>query len=81
MKTSKSIAAIVAEKMFGANGKYGFSILLFLAVLAYVNVLLLSNPRVMYAMSLDGILPAAFKKKDEKKDVLTVSLQYLQLYV
>ncbi|HVX26461.1 MAG TPA: APC family permease [Parafilimonas sp.] len=74
LKTSKSIAAIVAEKMFGASGRYAFSILLFLAVLAYVNVLLLSNPRVMYAMSLDGILPAAFKKKDEKKDVLTVSL-------
>ncbi len=74
LKTSKSIAAIVAEKMFGTSGRYAFSILLFLAVLAYVNVLLLSNPRVMYAMSLDRILPAAFKKKDEKKDVLTVSL-------
>jgi APA family basic amino acid/polyamine antiporter len=74
LKTTRGIAAIVAEKMFGESGKYVFSILLFLAVLAYVNVLLLSNPRVMYAMSLDGILPAAFKKKDEKKDVLTVSL-------
>ena len=74
LKTTKGIAAIVAEKMFGESGRYIFSILLFLAVLAYVNVLLLSNPRVMYAMSLDGILPAAFKKKDEKKDVLTVSL-------
>src|SRR5215204_4168482 len=74
LKTSKGIAAIVAEKMFGAPGKYVMSILLFLAVLAYVNVLLLSNPRVMYAMSMDGILPAAFKKKEEKKDVLTVSL-------
>jgi APA family basic amino acid/polyamine antiporter len=28
----------------------------------------------MYAMSMDGILPAVFKKKEEKKDVLTVSL-------
>ena len=74
LKTSKGIASIVAEKMFGQPGKYVISILLFLAVLAYVNVLLLSNPRVMYAMSVDGILPAAFKKKDEKKDVLTVSL-------
>ncbi|HJS55359.1 MAG TPA: amino acid permease [Chitinophagaceae bacterium] len=74
LKTSKGIAAIVAEKMFGAPGRYVISILLFLAVLAYVNVLLLSNPRVMYAMSVDGILPAAFKKKEEKKDVLTVSL-------
>jgi APA family basic amino acid/polyamine antiporter len=74
LKTSKGIAAIVAEKMFGPPGRYVISILLFLAVLAYVNVLLLSNPRVMYAMSMDGILPKAFKKKDEKKDVLTVSL-------
>ncbi|SFP91219.1 APC family permease [Parafilimonas terrae] len=74
LKSTKSIAAIVAEKMFGAAGGYTISILLFLAVLAYVNVLLLSNPRVMYAMSMDGILPKAFKKKEEKKDVLTVSL-------
>jgi APA family basic amino acid/polyamine antiporter len=74
LKTSKGIAAIVAERMFGPTGRYIFSVLLFLAVLAYVNVLLLSNPRVMYAMSLDNILPAAFRKKDEKKDVLTVSL-------
>jgi basic amino acid/polyamine antiporter, APA family len=74
LKTSKGIAAIVAERMFGLTGRYVFSVLLFFAVLAYVNVLLLSNPRVMYAMSLDNILPAAFRKKDEKRDVLTVSL-------
>lgn len=74
LKETSGIAAIIAEKMFGAPGKYVSSILLFIAVLAYVNVLLLSNPRVMYAMSEDGILPKVFKKKDEKRDVLTVSL-------
>jgi APA family basic amino acid/polyamine antiporter len=74
LKNAKGIAAIVAERMFGQTGSFIFSILLFIAVLAYVNVLLLSNPRVMYAMSEDGILPKAFKKKDQKRDVLTVSL-------
>lgn len=74
LKETSGIASVVAEKMFGTPGKYGSSVLLFLAVLAYVNVLLLSNPRVMYAMSVDGILPKAFSKKDENKDVLTVSL-------
>ncbi|HKH62345.1 MAG TPA: APC family permease [Flavitalea sp.] len=74
LKTSRGIASIVVEKMFGPAGKTVASILLFIAVLAYVNVLLLSNPRVMYAMSRDKILPAAFKKRDEKRDVLTVSL-------
>lgn len=74
LKTTSGIASIVVEKMFGVTGRNIASVLLFIAVLAYVNVLLLSNPRVMYAMSMDGILPASFKKKDEKKDVLTVSL-------
>ena len=74
LKTSRGIASIVVEKMFGPTGRTIASILLFIAVLAYVNVLLLSNPRVMYAMSMDRILPKAFAKKDEKKDVLTVSL-------
>ncbi|MFY7794468.1 MAG: APC family permease, partial [Chitinophagaceae bacterium] len=71
LKTSRGIAAIVAERMFGPTGRLAFSLLLFLAVLAYVNVILLSNPRVMYAMSEDGILPKIFAKKDEKRDVLT----------
>lgn len=74
LKTSRGIASVVVEKMFGPTARSFASILLFIAVLAYVNVLLLSNPRVMYAMSLDRILPKPFQKKDEKKDVLTVSL-------
>ncbi len=79
LKSTSGIAAIVAERAFGATGKYVFTGLLFLAVLAYVNVLLLSNPRVMYAMSMDGILPAAFRKKNEERDVLTVSLTVFAL--
>ncbi|MBS1916568.1 MAG: APC family permease [Bacteroidetes bacterium] len=74
LKQAKGIASVVAEKMFGETGRYVASILLFIAVLAYVNVILLSNPRVMYAMSEDGILPGSFRKKDKKRDVLTVSL-------
>lgn len=74
LKSTRGIAAVVAEKMFGPTGKTIFTLLLFLAVLAYVNVLLLSNPRVMYAMSKDGILPGMFAKTDEKRGVLTVSL-------
>jgi APA family basic amino acid/polyamine antiporter len=79
LKQAKGIAAIVAERMFGPSGRFAFSILLFIAVLAYVNVLLLSNPRVMYAMSKDGILPKIFSRKDEKRDVLTVSLTVFAL--
>jgi APA family basic amino acid/polyamine antiporter len=71
---TKNIAAIMASKIFGVNAERILSGFLFLSVLAYVNVLLMSNPRVMYAMSEDNILPAAFKKRNPKTDVLTVSL-------
>lgn len=74
MKTTGEIASAVVGKMFGSQGANIFSGLLFLSVLAYVNVSLMSNPRVIYAMSEDGVLPSVFKKKNEKKDVLTLSL-------
>jgi basic amino acid/polyamine antiporter, APA family len=74
MKSTGEIASVVVGKMFGTNGANAFSLLLFLAVLAYVNGSMLSNPRVMYAMSDDGVLPAFLKKKSEKKEVLVASL-------
>ena len=74
LKESKNIAAIMASKIFGINAERVLSVFLFLGVLAYVNVLLMSNPRVMYAMSEDKILPPVFKKRNPKTDVITVSL-------
>jgi len=74
MKTTGEIASIVVGKMFGANGANAFSLLLFLSVLAYVNGSMMSNPRVMYAMSDDGVLPSFLKKKMERKEVLVASL-------
>ncbi len=74
LKTSKNIAAIMASKVFGINAERILSILLFLSVLAYVNVLLMSNPRVMAAMSEDKILPPSFKKRNPKTEALTTSL-------
>lgn len=73
-KETKNIAAIMASKIFGVNAERILSGFLFLSVLAYVNVLLMSNPRVMYAMSEDKILPDIFKQRNPKTDVLTVSL-------
>lgn len=73
LKTSKNIAAIMASKIFGVNAERILSVLLFLSVLAYINVLLLSNPRVMVAMSEDKILPSAFQKRNSR-GALTLAL-------
>jgi APA family basic amino acid/polyamine antiporter len=74
LKSSKNIAAIMASKVFGINAERILSGFLFLSVLGYVNVLLLSNPRVMAAMSEDKILPSSFGKRNRKTEALTTSL-------
>ena len=73
LKKSNNIAAIMASKIFGEQAERILSVLLFLGVLAYVNAVLLSNPRVMYAMGEDKILPQAFAKRN-KRGVLSLAL-------
>jgi basic amino acid/polyamine antiporter, APA family len=74
MKGEREIAYVVMDKIFGKTGATVFSAFLFLGVLAYVNGLLMSNPRVMYAMGDDGGLPKIFAKQNETTGVLTFSL-------
>jgi len=74
MKGEKEIAYVVIDKIFGSAGATVFAAFLFLGVLAYVNGLLMSNPRVMFAMGDDGSLPKVFAKKNETTNVLTFSL-------
>jgi APA family basic amino acid/polyamine antiporter len=74
MKGEREIAFVVVDKIFGRQGAMIFSGFLFLGVLAYVNGLLMSNPRVMYAMGADGSLPKPFAQQNKQTGVLTFSL-------
>ena len=47
---------------------------MFISVLAYVNILLMSNPRVMYAMATDGVLPKIFSYQHPKTKALVPGL-------
>lgn len=74
LKTAESIAAILAGKIFGPIGFTVLSCLIYLSVLGYVNVNLLSNPRAMFAMGQEKALPSIFTKKTKKSDVMFVCL-------
>ncbi|WP_165813821.1 APC family permease [Terrimonas sp.] len=74
MKNASAIGALLCEAWFGKTGAKVFDGLMFLSVLAYVNVSLMSNPRVMYAMSQDQVLPAFFSKRNSKTLALTGGL-------
>jgi basic amino acid/polyamine antiporter, APA family len=74
LKHSKNIAAIMASRVFGEYAERILSVFLFLSVLGYVNIILMANPRVMYAMSEDKILPATFQKRSPVTGALVISL-------
>ncbi|MGX5820053.1 APC family permease [Chitinophaga lutea] len=74
LKQTDALAARMAGVFFGENGFRITSVLLFLSVLGYANVNLLSNPRMYYAMAEDGVLPSVFKRVNGKTQVQEVAL-------
>jgi APA family basic amino acid/polyamine antiporter len=74
MKNATSIGALLFEAWFGKIGGKLFDFAMFISVLAYVNILLMSNPRVMFAMSEDHVLPKLFSYQHPKTDALVPAL-------
>ena len=74
MKNANAIGSLLFEAWFGKFGAKVFDFAMVLSVLAYVNVILMSNPRVMFAMSEDKVLPAIFQKKHPVTEALVPGL-------
>jgi APA family basic amino acid/polyamine antiporter len=74
MKNASAIGALLCEAWFGKAGSKVFDALMFLSVLAYVNILLMSNPRVMFAMSQDKVFPKIFSYRHPKSEALVPGL-------
>jgi len=74
MKNATAIGALLCEAWFGKIGGKVFDICMFVSVLAYVNVLLMSNPRVMFAMSTDKVFPKIFGYQHPRTQVLVPGL-------
>jgi APA family basic amino acid/polyamine antiporter len=76
LQQTPALAAKMAGVIFGATGYKITSILMFASVMAYVNVNILSNPRVYYAMAEDGILPPIFKRVNPKTQVQEFGMSF-----
>ena len=74
MKNASAIGSLLCEAWFGKAGGKVFDALMFLSVLAYVNILLMSNPRVMFAMSEDRVFPKIFSYRSPKNQALVAGL-------
>ncbi len=76
IQQTPALAAKMVGVIFGVTGYKVTSILIFASVLAYINVNVLSNPRVYYAMAEDGILPPIFKKVNPKTQVQEFGMSF-----
>ena len=54
---------------------------MFFAVITYVNVSILANPRTYYAMAEDGVMPKSFMRVNEKTQVQVVGVIVFCMFV
>ncbi len=73
---STTIASDVMGLLAGPVAYKIVAVVMFLSVMAFVNVGLISNPRVYFAMAEDGILPPVFKKVNPKTQVQEFALSF-----
>ena len=71
---STTIAADVMGRLAGPTAQKIVAVVMFLSVMAYVNVGLMSNPRVYFAMAEDRILPPIFKRVNQRTQVQEAAL-------
>ena len=69
VKHTTALAADMVSVIFGDIGFKFIAVIMFLAVLAYVNSSIMANPRVYFAMAEDGVLPGILKRVNENTQV------------
>ena len=81
LKHSSTIASDIMGLMFGSIAFKLVSVIMFLSVMAYVNVSIMSNPRVYFAMAEDNILPPIFKRLNPKTQVQEFALTVFCIFI
>jgi len=81
LATTKTLAADMIRIQFGKTASILLSIVMFFAVMAYVNVSILSNPRIYYAMAEDRVLPNIFMRVNSKTQVQEFGVVFFCLFI
>jgi APA family basic amino acid/polyamine antiporter len=76
LKTADNIASILAQRVLGDIGSKILTLMLFFSVLAYVNVGLMANPRVICAMSEDKTMPEFFSWHNKRGVPVTALITF-----
>lgn len=76
LKSSPLLAAELGKALLGTYGYQLTCVVIFISVIGFLNATILSNPRMYYAMAEDKVLPAIFKKINDKTQVQTFGLSF-----
>jgi APA family basic amino acid/polyamine antiporter len=74
LASTKTLASDMISVLFGKTASVFLSVVMFFAVMAYVNVSILSNPRVYFAMAEDKVLPKIFMRVNPKTQVQQIGV-------
>ena len=78
---STTIASDIMGLMFGKVAFKLVSVIMFFSVMAYVNVSVMSNPRIYFAMAEDKVLPPIFKRFNHKTQVQEFALTVFCVFI
>lgn len=66
IRSSQAVAAVAMGKSYGATAEIFISVLILVSVLGSINGMVLTGPRVYYAMAQDGLFFSAFGRASVK---------------
>lgn len=76
IRGSSAVAALAVGRLLGPIGANSISILIVVSILGSMNGLILSGPRVYFAMAREGIFPAVFARlSDRRTPVAALAVQ------
>ena len=81
VQSSPLLAADLARSFFGEVGSRITSLTIFISVCGFLNVSIMSNPRVYYAMAEDKVLPSIFQKVNDRTQVQEFALCFFVILI
>ena len=81
LQSTSTLASDISALVLGSSGGKLISFIMFLCVMAYVNVSMMSNPRVYFAMAEDKVLPKQFMRVNSKTQVQEWALTLFFVFV
>jgi APA family basic amino acid/polyamine antiporter len=81
LQKTSTIASDISVLMFGSAAGKIISFVMFFCVMAYVNVSMMSNPRVYFAMAEDKVLPKQFMKVNPNTQVQEWALTLFFVFI